>query len=503
MTTTDNNQNINNLEKLFKIVLDFNGTNDRAALLSLILTNLMELTHSDAGTIYTISEGKLHFRIVHNISLGILHTFSQGESDLPPIALSENNIQNVSAYAAINNKAVFIDDLNEALPFNMSGTKAYDKLIGYNTEAMAVFPICAQQGHTEHVLGVLQLINPTDPATGKIGSYNQLKNKPTIVALTKIAANTLANLTHVSDLQMSLKSFAATMTQAIDERSHYNSSHTQNVAQYCEYFARHLGETFSIGHKFHFDNYHVEAITLAALLHDIGKIITPLEIMDKANRLGDRLEGVRYKFGYKKLQLELDFANGNITKTELTDALTNLENIRRWVEDINAADFLTEDQFIQAAALEQLTYITIEGTEAPLLDAYEKEALSIRRGTLTMAERKTIEAHVDVTTRLLGRIPFRSYYANIPTWATCHHEFLDGSGYPLGLKGDAIPLESCIITIMDIFDALIDTNRPYKKGVPIEEALDTLREMAAEGKLHRELVGLFIHSQIWDKVQRL
>ena len=496
-------KDINNLEKLFKIVLDFNGTNDRSALLSLILTHLMELTHSNAGTLYIITEGKLHFRIVHNISLGILHAFDQGESAFPPIPLDAENIQNVSAYAAIKNEVICVDDIYTDTQFNFSGPKAYDQITGYHTKAMAVFPICAQKDHGDEVLGVLQLINPINPKTKEIMSYYRMKNKPTILALTKIAANTLANLAHVTDLQMSLRSFAATMTQAIDERSHYNSSHTQNVAQYCEQFARYLGRTFPVGHRFYFDKYHIEAITLAALLHDIGKIITPLDIMDKANRLGDKLEGVRYKFGYKKLQLELDFSRGNISQEAYTEAINTLEAARQCVEDINFAGVLTDQQVDMIHVIDNLMYVDIYGNEVPLLNQYEREALSIRRGTLTAAERKTIEAHVDVTTRLLGRIPFRSYYMNVPKWATCHHEFLDGSGYPVGLTGSNIPLESCVITIMDIFDALIDTNRPYKKGIPIDDALEVLVDMAQEGKLHKELVDIFVQSKIWTLVERL
>ena len=111
-----------------------------------------------------------------------------------------------------------------------------------------------------------------------------------------------------------------------------------------------------------------------------------------------------------------------------------------------------------------------------------------------------MKQHVTITGRIIENIPFWKYYGNVPNWARSHHEFLDGTGYPEGLSGNDIPIEACIITIMDIFDALIDSDRPYKKGFSVEKALSILEEMADEGKLHKELVQLFTESQLWEDV---
>ena len=499
----DMTTSLRELESIFKVVLAFNSTDDRKTLLDTILTNMMEITRADAGTLYTLQRDQLQFKIIRNQSLGIFESYEEGdENALPPIILDENNIQNISAYAAIKNEVVLVNDVYNDQRFNFSGTKKYDELTGYNTKSMFVFPICARREDGDEVLGVLQLINPINPDTGEIGDFKNLGSRSLVLALTNISANTLANLTHVTELQSFLSSFAAALTQAIDERSRYNGSHTQNVAQYCEHFAMYLGEMFQDGHPLHFNSFHVEAITFAAFVHDIGKIITPLEVMDKSNRLSDKLDEIRYRFGLKQLQLQIEHLQGKLTLEEQQAEAERCNNVQHFIEQINAANFLTPDQLEKIQELSHVTYVDVTGQVANLLDKEDIDALSIQRGTLTHQERKIMEEHVAITSRLLDKIPFRKYYADVPLWAGAHHEFLDGTGYPNKLKGDQIPMETRIITIMDIFDALIDTRRPYKNGVPIDKALSILREMVKEGKLDEQLVELFAESKLWEKLER-
>jgi len=492
-------RHVYDIEKIFEVVLAFNSVNDLTELLNIILTKMMEITFSDAGTLYTIDDGKLHFRIIRNETLGIFQSSEKDEIHLPPITLDKYNIQNVSAYCAIKNEVVLVDDVygkNER--FNLSGPKNYDKLTGYHTRAMLVLPICVQRGSDEEVLGVIQLINPTNPVSGDPGVYGHIYTPPIVPALTKIAGNTLSNLTYVKELQLILRSFAGVMTQAIDERSPYNNNHTQNVAHYCERFAKYLGNTFPRGHKFHFDKLHRESLTLAALLHDIGKVVTPLTIMDKPSRLGEKLDDIKYRFALKKCQSEIDWLHKRITQAQHTDEINMAIEAQDFVEHVNTIGFLSDAQLEKVLQLRDMTYKNTAGDTAPLFDPDDIEALSIRKGTITDTEREIMQQHVSVTGRLLDKIPFWKYYGNIPQWARNHHEFLDGTGYPQGLYADDIPIESCIITIMDIFDALIASDRPYKKSVPIDKSLDILTTLADEGKLHKELVQLFIESKVWE-----
>ena len=492
----------NELENILNVVLAFNSINDKTKLLNIILTNMMELTDSDAGTLYLKEDNYLHFKIMHNKSLKMYEVFNSEAPLLPPIELNPNSIENISAYSAINNEVVLIDDVYTDKRFNFCGTKKYDALTGYNTKSMFVFPICSERDDGDDILGVLQLINPIDKNTNEITTYNDYPNKSLVIALAKIAANTLSGLAHVSELQAFLRSFAAALTHAVDERSRYNGRHTQNVAIYCEQFTQYLSSRFPEKHKYHFNSFHAESLTLAALLHDIGKIVTPLAIMDKSTRLDNKIETILNRFQVKWLRLRVNYLEQKISETEYNTAMEDSRNMLKFIEEVNVAGFLSDEKIEMVEKLRDVEYEDGFGKTVRLFDPRDIDSLSIRRGTLTAQERTIMEDHVITTKKMLDKVPFRKYYSNVPHWAGAHHEFLDGTGYPNRISGDEIPIEACIITIMDIFDALIDNNRPYKKGVPIDRALEILQEMANEGKLHKELLDLFIESKIWESVER-
>lgn len=490
------------IEKIFDVVLAFNSMNDRTELLSIILSQMMEITNSDAGTLYTVEEGKLHFRIIQNKSMGIFQTKG---INLPPIVLDKYQIQNVSAYSAIKNEIIVIDDVYDEIydnynGYNLYGPKNYDKMTGYRTRAMLVLPICAQSGADGDVLGVIQMMNPINQETGEPGIYGNIYDPPIVPALAKVAANTLSNLTYTKELRMLFRSFASVMMQVIDERSPYNVNHTRNVALYCEKFAIYLSSIFPHGHIYHFSESHIERIVLAALLHDVGKIVIPLSIMDKATRLGSKLEVIQYRFQLKRAQLKIDLLDKRIDDAYYESEIKIVNEAEALVEEVNASDFLRDDQIERIGALNRMTFVNNSGLIINLLDSKDFDALSVRKGTLTHEERKVMQDHVSITGRLLDKIPFWKYYTNVPDWARFHHEFLDGSGYPDRLTGEDIPIEACIITIMDIFDALISRDRPYKEEVAIDMSLKILMGMAEEGKLHKELVRLFEESKIWEDI---
>jgi HD-GYP domain-containing protein (c-di-GMP phosphodiesterase class II) len=141
----------------------------------------------------------------------------------------------------------------------------------------------------------------------------------------------------------------------------------------------------------------------------------------------------------------------------------------------------------------------MDGQLQPYLTANELQALSIRRGSLSEKERRDIESHVTHTYRFLAQIPWTQEYRRVPDIAYAHHEKLDGSGYPRGLAGPDIPIQSKMMTISDIFDALVAWDRPYKKSVPVEKALDILREETRAGKLDPRVLELFIGARVFEK----
>jgi HD-GYP domain-containing protein (c-di-GMP phosphodiesterase class II) len=149
--------------------------------------------------------------------------------------------------------------------------------------------------------------------------------------------------------------------------------------------------------------------------------------------------------------------------------------------------------------LPKRTFSDIEGNRQPFLTPNELGSLSIRRGSLSEKERREIESHVTHTFRFLSEIPWTGEYRNVPQIAYAHHEKMDGTGYPRRLAATEIPIQSRMMTIADIFDALVAWDRPYKKSVPVERALDILNEEAAHGKLDKPLLDVFIEARIYDR----
>ena len=488
------------LNKLFEIIIAFNREKDYLNLLNIILAKMMEITNADGGTLYIIEDGRLHFRIVRNISLNIFQS-SRDKINLPPIELDPENISSVCAYAALKNEIISIDDVYQNDKFNFEGPKNYDKITGYRTCSMLAMPMTATVEDTIDVIGVIQLINAKDETTGEIIPFRNIYNPPVLPALSNIAANTLSNLLHEKETKDLLYSFVRVMTQAIDERSPYNSNHTHNVAEYCDRFAEYLNTIYPISHKYYFSANRKEQLTLAAFLHDIGKIITPLNIMDKADRLGEQLEIVRYKLEIKKYQIENEFLSKKITKEEYEVETSEFQAACELIEQTNTAGFLTDDKLKQIKQLEKLKYIDASGKATPVLTLNNIESLSIIKGTLTDGERLIMQEHVSLTDRLLANIMFKKQYKDVQAWAKGHHEFIDGTGYPDGLRDEQVTAEMCILTIIDIYDALTAKDRPYRKAIPSEKALDILSSMVSEGKLNKELVGLFTESGVWKTIK--
>jgi HD-GYP domain-containing protein (c-di-GMP phosphodiesterase class II) len=483
-----------NENQILDIIMAFHRETDYDNLLNVILTKMMEITGSDAGTLYMLENNQLHFHIVRNISLGVERS---KDLDLPPIKLIPGSIENISAYAAINKEIIQVDDVYESEEFNFNGPKNYDKMTGYRTKSMLVIPLQTMFSGVDRVIGVIQLINSTNE-NGEVVPFKKVSTTPILTALANISANTLANVMHTHEIKKMFGSFVEVMTKAIDERSSYNKNHTYNVAELCRKFTSYLSERFQQGHKYHFDLRRHEQLVMSAYLHDIGKIITPLEVMDKPARLGTAFEPVILRMKVKALQVELSYIKNEIAQEEYTELSGKIKEATELIIKSNTAGFLPNEQIEKIKELAELTYTDDDGSTSPILTEANLEALTIQKGTLTDREREIMQEHVSITERLLEKMHFNEYYKDVAGWASGHHECLDGSGYPLGLSGEAVSIEMRILTIADIFDALTASDRPYRKSFPTQKALDILTSMVEEGKLHKELVDLFIESKIYN-----
>lgn len=127
--------------------------------------------------------------------------------------------------------------------------------------------------------------------------------------------------------------------------------------------------------------------------------------------------------------------------------------------------------------------------------------LSIPKGSLTTEERLEIESHVTHTYKFLSTIPWTKALKNIPNIAYGHHEKLDGSGYPRKVPGETISVQTRMMTISDICDALTASDRPYKAAVPTPKALAILEEEVRHGKVDAQLLEIFIDAKVYERVK--
>ena len=286
--------------------------------------------------------------------------------------------------------------------------------------------------------------------------------------------------------------FVEVMIDAIEARSPYNANHTKKMVKYMLKYLDWLEENG--------DNSHSESrypLIASVWLHDIGKLVIPLEIMDKPTRLGSKEDDVFHKIEVAKLCEEIKGLKTPDYSDEAKSKIDRLDEICAFIHSINGLGFINEDQKKEVNILSEEKVLSPSGEYIDLLDDYEKESLSLDRGTLTVQERETIQSHVIHTHSMLTKMNFTGSFEPVPEWASKHHEFLDGSGYPDHLTAEDIPWEARILTIIDVYDALTAEDRPYKRPLPEEKAFAILRSMADEGKIDRAVLESFYESKAW------
>jgi len=321
-----------------------------------------------------------------------------------------------------------------------------------------------------------------------------------IVIISDITELSSLRIRYTQQITALLDSLVKSLSTAIDERSHYTANHTRNMVKMGTAFLDWLDHTSVPNSPLQFDADKRHSFLMSIWLHDVGKLTIPLEVMDKATRLGNHLEAIEQRLNRIHLLDRISMLEGLITVEEFqkqeSDRAELLSNILR----INSAGYLSEDdrQYVQEIA--KSTYQEENGTVLPLLTEEEIRCLQIRKGTLTDMERRTMQSHADMTRRILEHVEFPDAFANVPAWASAHHEFINGSGYPQHRRNGEIPPEVRLLTILDIFEALTAADRPYKQPIPLEQALQILHSMAEEGCLDKDILALFEESRAWESL---
>ena len=481
------------VKKILNVGVLLSSERNLNKLLEKILISVMEISHCGAGTLYLLEQEKLHFVIMRN---NTMKTYAGGDGkrpDIPPVPLSR---ENVCALALMDGRTINIADVRNCSEYNLSGSVKYDSMTGYYTKSMLTVPMQNRKGEK---LGVLQLLNAMD-ADGNICPFPD-EMALVLQSVASQAAITIQNVRYIDEIKELFHSFVRVFASAIDERSPYNGNHTRHMAAFGEKFIDYINaKAQEAGKEILFDSIHKEELLMSIWLHDVGKLVIPLEIMDKPARLlSEQHSEFLHRMEVLRLLSEIDSLSGKCDN--LDDLIYEIKKAEELIESVNDAKHYVTDEDIKALRqLTKRTYTDKNGEVKHWLTEDEYNMLSIRKGTLSDNEREIMESHVVLTEKLLSQIQFSKELSHVREWASAHHEYLSGDGYPKHLSGNEIPVEVRILTILDIFDALTADDRPYKPGMSIEKALSVLKDMAEnEGKLDKALTDSFIKSHCWEK----
>ena len=503
------------IKKMSDIGRALSGVHDLNTLLEMIVDQARNFTNADAGTLYIVEDNTLRFQIVQNDSLKIRMGGKSGESiPFPPVELKESN---VSAFVALKGVSVNIPDVYDTDLFDFTGPKKFDQSTGYRSKSMLVVPM---RNHENDIIGVLQLLNATNPISNEVIAFSQ-DYENLSESLASQAAVSITNAKLIANMTELFEAFVKVMATAIDEKSPVTGGHIRRVADLTLTMAEVIHD-IDEGHfkDKTFSPDQMYELRIAAYMHDIGKVTSPVEIVEKAKKLQtifDRIQYVRLRMAYiiQKIKLEGQEAkikilqNGsspeklNSIEKETLEKLIEIEEILKFINKCNEpGEFLDDEILVRLKEVSEKTYIDDAGEQQPFLTADELVNLSIRRGSITEKERQKMQGHAAVTLKMLKQIPFTKKLKNIPDFAGAHHEFLNGKGYPLGLKGDEISFEGRLMAVTDIAEALTASDRPYKKAMPLETVYRILRSMVEGGELDPNLVELFIEKEVYKIYQK-
>lgn len=498
------------MERLNAIGIALSSEKNLNRLLEKIVTDVRGFTHCDAGTLYRVDEKKkaLTFEIMQTESTGYMAGgTTESKIDLPPVPLyleGEPNHTNVSAHVAVTKEVVNIPDVYEAEGFDFTGPKKYDEMTGYRTESMLVVPMLDHRGN---VIGVLQLINALSPEGERIPFETRYESM--VRSLSSQAAVAVNNALLIAEIEHLFKALVHYTVKAIDARSPHTAGHSSRVAK----LSKRIAQDISLQKKgpfadIFFTEDQLEEVWVSGIMHDVGKIGVPEHVLEKRNKLDganfervlDRLDHIRDLI---LLRAAVENAQNGQPIKQVDDKLKG--RLKEWEEDrefilwVNKPGFLPPEKKEVLDRIAAKRYVDLDGNEQPYIDNLEFENFSVVKGNLTDTERKQIQQHVVETSKMLNKLPFTNKLKNVPLFAGAHHEWLNGNGYPKGLKGDEIPLVARIMCVADVWDALTAQDRPYKPPIPVDKSCNILQSGAEHLEFDPDVVNLFISHQLWEK----
>ena len=492
---------MNSFEHFIEIGIALSSEKDHGVLLEKIIKSAMELTNADGGTIYSISDkNELVFETIINTSLALhLGGTTTNKVSFPPIPILKYGEVNDSALVAIaagTGKIINIADVYQCQSYDLSAAKAMDKNTGYRTQSVLTLPMKNHQGDLN---GVIQLINASNKQ-GDIIPFSMETQKITH-ALSSLCGIIITNKHLIDEMENLFSAFSKLIASAIDKKSPYTGGHCRRVPIITMMLAKACDEiNYGPLDRFSMSKADFHELGVAAWLHDCGKVATPEYVMDKAKKLEtifDRIGLINARFEIAARDI---YFSDKYDKNQKALLLKELEADSDFICNANTGgEFFDDDKIARVYKIAKRYQVTIKGVKQDILNADEVYNLITKRGTLNPKERQVINGHMDVTVEMLESMPFPKHLQRVPEYACGHHEKMDGTGYPKGLKRDEMSIPARIMGIADVFEALTANDRPYKDPKTLSETLTIMGRMKLGDHLDPDLFDVFISEKVYLK----
>ncbi len=439
---------------------------------------------------------------------------------------------------ACNREIVNYANIFAAAELDTSFIARFDEENNYSTVSVLAIPLIDRK---DNLLGVVQFINAKD-ISGKIIAFTtEVQN--TLISICCLITVFLENKTLSADYKLLLESFIEVLARAIDAKSPYTGGHCQRVPIITRLLATAAAEQSEGPLKdFELNADDWYALHIASWLHDCGKITTPEYIVDKATKLetiNNRIHEIRNRFEILRRDAHIAYLQKRLANTDSKENLQaefvakvkQLEDDFAFVaecnkgdnelssEDAKRLDRISEQHFTRyfnrmlglswaernrikdpELYTRPAEEMLLQNRPDHLVENYNRGELynlKTPQGTITEEERRKINEHIEVTINMLEALPFPKELSNIVEYAGCHHERVDGKGYPRGLKGSQMSIPAKIMAIADVYEALTARDRPYKEPKKLSEVLRIMRDMKNSGHLDPDLYEVFIKSGVY------
>ena len=499
------------LHRLSEIGMALSTEKNTDRLFEMILEEAKAITRADGQTLYSMNkDGNLKFEIMRNDTMNINMGGTSGiEIPYYPVKLwidnQTPNKQNVSAYVALAQKTVNIHDAYEEEGFDFEGTKNFDEKSGYRSKSFLTVPL---KNHENEIIGVMQLINARNDHDEVISFNKEMQEQ--LESLASQGAVALTNKRLVEELKTLFEAFIKLIATAIDKKSEYTGGHCNRVPVITMMLADAVAEItegkfkdFSMTADQRYELY------IAAWLHDCGKVATPPHVVDKSTKLEtifDRIELVKTRMELLKRDAEIAFLkrqlNGQKSDTfdeEYKETVRQIEENMAFLETCNVGgEFMKPDLQDRVSSIGE-QQVNLYGKKQNFLTDEELKNLNIPKGTLLPEEREIINDHIVITIEMLEQLPYPKHLKNVPEFAGGHHEKMDGTGYPKGLKANQMSTQAKMMAIADIYEALTAADRPYKDGKKLSTAMRIMGFMKNDYHIDEDLFEIFVKSGVYKK----